>query len=425
MARQNPGKLIISGGNPLQGVVHIAGAKNSALKLLAGSILACGKVTLCNLPHLHDITFMMQLLAGLGCDLNLLDDNCVEIDTSHLRRLTIPYELIKAMRASIVLLGPLLTLYKAADVALPGGCAIGVRPVDIHLEGLRKMGADIQLQDGFIKARVQGKLKGADIKMHTVTVTGTENLMMAATLAEGKTILRHAAREPEVVDLANFLIKMGAKIEGAGTSTIRIEGVDELKPVKYSVIPDRIEAGTYLVAGAITGGKVTVKNVDLNGLENIIERLEKCGAKITSTKSSVTLDMQGQAPKPVDIKTAPHPGFPTDMQAQFMALNCIAKGKSKIQENIWENRFMHVPELHRMGADIVIKTNAANITGVEKLSGAPVTATDLRASASLVLAGLAADGITVVEGVHHMDRGYEYLEEKLLGLGADIHRVGG
>jgi len=416
-------KLVIHGGNPLMGNVPISGAKNAALKILAASLLADEPVKIGNLPHLHDLTTMVELLCELGCKITFNDKLIAEIDPTTVHNLVVPYDLVKAMRASIVVLGPLLAKYKQVSVALPGGCAIGSRPIDIHLDGLRTMGAEIEVTEGFVKAKINGRLKGTNVKMHTVTVTGTENLMMAATLAEGVTTLHNAAAEPEIVDLANFLRKMGAKISGDGTTKIMIEGVERLHGASHQVMPDRIEAGTYLVAAAMTKGHVTLQNIDLESMRNIIDKLEEAGAKVSTTPNTITLDMRGRELLAVNIETAPYPGFATDMQAQFLALNTVARGVSEITENIFENRFMHVPELQRLGADIKVKGNKAVVIGVPKLVGAPVMARDLRASASLVLAGLVAEGETILEGVHHMDRGYEYLEEKFTRLGANIHRV--
>ncbi len=417
-------KLIIEGGVPLLGTVSIAGAKNAALKILAGAILASEPVKIGNLPHLQDVTIMLELLAELGCEITLLDKMRVKIDSTHLKNYIVPYDLIKAMRASIVVLGPLLARYGEAKVAFPGGCAIGSRPIDMHLDGLRAMGTKIDLVDGFIHAHVPSKrLKGGHIHFHTVTVTGTENILMAATLADGKTVIHNAAREPEVVDLIHYLTEMGAKITGGGTDTITVHGVDALGAANYNVMPDRIEAGTYLVAAAMTHGCVTAENVDVNSMSNILLKLSKAGAKLTEKQNSITLDMRNRELKAINIKTAPYPGFPTDMQAQFMAMNCIATGMSEIVETIWENRFMHVPELQRLGANIRVKGNKATCIGVEELHGVPVMASDLRASACLVLAGLAAKGETVIEGLQHMDRGYEYLEEKFSCLGAKIKRI--
>jgi UDP-N-acetylglucosamine 1-carboxyvinyltransferase len=417
-------KLIIRGGRPLVGSVPIAGAKNAALKILAGSILATEPVEIENLPHLYDIMTMLELLGDLGCGITILDHLAVRINSNTINNFIVPYDLVKAMRASIVVLGPLLARFGEAKVAFPGGCAIGSRPIDMHLDGLRAMGATIDIEDGFVHAKVVGKrLRGATLRLHTVTVTGTENLMMAAALAEGITTIHNAAREPEVVDLANFLSKMGARIEGAGTSKIVIHGVEMLKGTSHYVMPDRIEAGTYLIAGAMTEGRVTVQNIAVESMSNILLKLSEAGAKLSEKQNSVTLDMEGRELKSVNIETAPYPGFPTDMQAQFMALNTIASGMSEITETIFENRFMHVPELQRLGANIRIKGNQVICIGVEKLHGAPVMARDLRASACLVLAGLAAEGETIIEGLHHMDRGYEYLEEKFMRLGAEVYRV--
>lgn len=417
-------RLIIQGKRPLEGVVLIAGAKNAALKLLAASLLTSEPVILSNLPHLQDITTMLELLGELGCELTMLDNMQVKINSRSVNCLTVPYDLIKAMRASIVVLGPLLAKHGEAKVAFPGGCAIGSRPIDMHLDGLRAMGAEIELVDGFIHALVPGgRLKGTHIHLHTVSVTGTENLLMAATLAEGTTVIHNAAREPEVVDLIKCLTEMGAKISGTGTDTLTIQGVTQLRGVQYSVMPDRIEAGTYLVGAAMTQGCVTAQNVDVVSMSNILLKLSKAGAKITEKQNSITVDMRGRELKAVNIKTAPYPGFPTDMQAQFMAMNSIATGMSEVVETIWENRFMHVPELQRLGANIRVQGHKVICIGVETLHGAPVMASDLRASACLVLAGLAAEGQTIIEGLHHMDRGYEHLEEKFSKLGADICRV--
>lgn len=417
-------RLIIEGGVSLNGSVRIAGAKNAALKILAGAILASEPVKIGNLPHLQDVTIMLELLGELGCEITLLDKMRVKIDSRSVKNHTVPYDLIKAMRASIVVLGPLLAKYGEAKIAFPGGCAIGSRPIDMHLDGMRALGAQIDITDGFIHATVPGKrLKGTHVHFHTVTVTGTENILMAATLAEGKTVLHNAAREPEVVDLIHYLIEMGAKIEGAGTDTITVHGVESLGGANYNVMPDRIEAGTYLVAAAMSHGCITVEGVDVGSLSNILLKLSKAGAKITEKQNAITVNMQGRELKAINIKTAPYPGFPTDMQAQFMAMNSVATGMSEIVETIWENRFMHVPELQRLGANIRVKGNKATVIGVEELHGAPVMASDLRASACLVLAGLAAKGETVIEGLHHMDRGYEYLEEKFSCLGARIRRI--
>ncbi|TVO77061.1 UDP-N-acetylglucosamine 1-carboxyvinyltransferase [Sedimenticola selenatireducens] len=415
-------KLIITGGAPLSGDVRIAGAKNAALPILAATLLADGPVTIGNVPHLHDITTTMELLGHMGVQLVVDERLCIETDTSSIRDFHAPYELVKTMRASILVLGPLLARFGRADVSLPGGCAIGSRPVNLHIEGLRAMGATIEVENGYIRASAK-KLKGARLVMDVVTVTGTENLMMAATLADGETVIENAAREPEVVDLADCLNKMGAKITGAGTDTITIEGVDRLVGTHYDVLPDRIETGTYLVAAAIAGGKIRVRDTKPALVEVILHKLREAGADIETGNDWISLDMHGKRPRSVDIHTAPYPAFPTDMQAQFTALNCVAEGVSTITETVFENRFMHVQEMQRMGAKIKLEGNTAIITGVERLTGAPVMATDLRASASLVLAGLVADGETIVDRIYHIDRGYENIEEKLSGLGAQIRRV--
>lgn len=417
-------KLIINGGKALNGEVMISGAKNSALPIMAATLLATDNVTIANVPHLRDVTTMMELLGQLGAQLTVDEKMNVQVDASHVDSYVAPYELVKTMRASILVLGPLLARFGQADVSLPGGCAIGTRPVDLHLKALKAMGADISVKNGFIKARCKkGRLQGKPLVFDTVTVTGTENVLMAAVLAEGKTLIKNAAREPEVVDLANFLTQMGAKISGAGTATIEVEGVTSLTGGRYAVMPDRIEAGTYLTAGALTRGRVTVRRVKPDNLLSMLCKFEEAGAELAIGEDWVTLDMHGLRPQAVNISTAPYPAFPTDMQAQFMALNTIADGSSSVIENIFENRFMHVQELQRMGAQIHLNGNTAMVTGVEKLTGAPVMATDLRASASLILAGLAADGETSVERVYHVDRGYERIEEKLSMLGADIKRI--
>lgn len=416
-------KLIINGSKPLHGEVIISGAKNATLPILAATLLASDHVTISNVPHLKDVTTMMELLGQLGAQLTIDEKMNVQIDASQVRDFVAPYDLVKTMRASILVLGPLLARYGKADVSLPGGCAIGSRPVDLHLKALKSMGAEIDVKNGFIQARCpNGRLQGKTLVFDTVTVGGTENIMMAAVLAEGKTILKNAAREPEIVDLAHFLTLMGAKITGAGTSTIEITGVDSLGGGSYSVMPDRIEAGTYLTAGAVTRGHVTVRRVKPDNLLSMLCKFEEAGALITLGEDWVSLDMQGLRPQAVNITTAPYPAFPTDMQAQFMVLNTIAEGSSSIVENIFENRFMHVQELHRMGAQIQVNGNTAIVNGIPNLTGAPVMATDLRASASLILAGLVADGETVIERVYHVDRGYERIEEKLSILGADIRR---
>jgi UDP-N-acetylglucosamine 1-carboxyvinyltransferase len=415
-------KLIIKGGTTLQGDVRIAGAKNAALPILAATLLAEGNVVIGNLPHLHDITTTMELLGRMGVRLMVDERMRIEVDSSSISDFSAPYELVKTMRASILVLGPLLARFGQADVSLPGGCAIGSRPVNLHIDGLRAMGADIQVEGGYIRARAK-RLKGARLMMDLVTVTGTENLMMAAALADGETIIENAAREPEVVDLADFLNTMGAKISGAGTDTIVIEGVDSLKGTDYQVLPDRIETGTFLVAAAITGGHIKVRDTQAFLVDSVISKLREAGAGIECGDDWIEIDMQGKRPEAVDIHTAPYPAFPTDMQAQFTALNSVAEGVGTITENVFENRFMHVQEMKSMGADIRLEGNTAICQGVERLTGAPVMATDLRASASLVLAGLVAEGETIVDRIYHIDRGYQNIEEKLAGLGAQIRRV--
>jgi UDP-N-acetylglucosamine 1-carboxyvinyltransferase len=417
-------KLQIRGGVPLDGEVRISGAKNAALPILAGALLADGPVTIGNVPHLRDVTTMIELLGRLGASVTIDERMRVEVDPRTTGETFAPYDLVKTMRAAILVLGPLVARHGTADVSLPGGCAIGARPVNIHVAGLQAMGAEVHIENGYIKARA-GRLKGARIVLETVTVTGTENLMMAATLAEGRTILENAAREPEIVDLAQFLIAMGAKITGHGTDTIVIDGVESLHGTSYDVLPDRIEAGTYLVAGAITGGRVRARNARADNLDAVLGKLQEAGAKVVRGPDFVEVDMEGRRPKAVDIRTAPHPGFPTDMQAQFAALNTVAEGVGTIIETIFENRFMHMLEMRRMGAEIRLEGNTAIIRGVPKLTAAPVMATDLRASASLVLAGLVAEGTTDVERIYHIDRGYECIEEKLQGLGAQIKRLAG
>lgn len=416
-------KLIINGGKPLHGDVTISGAKNAALPIMAASLLATDNVTIANVPHLKDVTTMMELLGQFGSKLILDEKMNVQIDTNQVNEWVAPYELVKTMRASILVLGPMLSRFGQADVSLPGGCAIGTRPVDLHLKALKSMGAEITLKNGYIKARCKrGRLQGRPLVFDTVTVTGTENIMMAAVLAEGTTVIKNAAREPEVLDLAHFLNQMGAKITGAGTHTIEIEGVEGLTGGSFSVMPDRIEAGTYLTAAALTRGSVTVRRVKPDNLLSMLCKFEEAGAILSIGEDWVTLDMQGARPIAVDISTAPYPGLATDMQAQFMAMNSVAEGTASVVENIFENRFMHVQELQRMGAKIRLNGNTAIVSGVEKLTGAPVMATDLRASASLILAGLAAEGQTTVERIYHVDRGYERIEEKLSMLGADIKR---
>ena len=415
-------KLAIVGGRPLDGEVRISGAKNAALPILAATLLADGQVTLRNVPKLNDIATTLKLLKRMGVAAEHRDDGSVSVDSGGIKETIAPYELVKTMRASILVLGPLLGRFGHADVSLPGGCAIGARPVNLHVLGLRAMGASITIDNGFIRARA-AKLKGARIVLDTVTVTGTENLMMAAAYAEGETVLENAAREPEISDLAAFLKKMGAKIEGAGSDTIHIQGVERLTAAAYDVMPDRIESGTYLVAAAITGGRVRLTGTDPTHLDAVLQKLAEAGAKIALGPDWIELDMRGRRPQAVDIKTAPYPAFPTDMQAQFCALNAVAEGTATITETIFENRFQHVLELQRLGANLSIQGNTVIARGVDKLTGAPVMATDLRASASLVLAGLQAEGTTLVDRIYHVDRGYERIETKLGSLGADIRRV--
>lgn len=417
-------KLIITGGTPLNGEIRISGAKNAALPILAATLLADGPTTISNVPHLHDITTTMELLGQMGVDLMVDERMNIEVDSSTIQNFRAPYELVKTMRASILVLGPLLAKYGQAEVSLPGGCAIGSRPVNLHISGLEAMGANIKVERGYIQASAK-RLRGAHLFMDLVTVTGTENLMMAATLAEGTTVIENAAREPEVVDLANCLNSMGARVSGAGSDTIVIEGVERLSGTRYRILPDRIETGTYLVGAAITGGKIRVKNTRPQLVDAVLAKLREAGALITQGEDWIELDMQGKRPQAVDIRTAPYPAFPTDMQAQFTALNIVAEGVGTITETVFENRFMHVQELQRMGADIRLEGNTAISNGVQSITGAPVMATDLRASASLVLAGLVAEGDTIVDRIYHIDRGYECIEEKLAQLGATIRRVPG
>jgi UDP-N-acetylglucosamine 1-carboxyvinyltransferase len=417
-------KLLIRGGTPLEGEVRISGAKNAALPILAAALLPEEPVRIGNVPHLHDVTTMIALLGRMGVGVTVGERMQVEVDPRQAREAVAPYEMVKTMRASILVLGPLLARHGQADVSLPGGCAIGARPVNLHVEGLKAMGAEIGIEGGYIRARA-GRLRGARIVLETVTVTGTENLMMAATLAQGRTIIENAAREPEVVDLAGFLNAMGARVSGAGTDTLVIEGVERLHGCNYEVLPDRIEAGTYLVAGAISGGRVRARNARAGHLDAVLAKLREGGAELKVDEQWVEVDMRGRRPRAVDLRTSPYPGFPTDMQAQFAALNAVAEGVSTVVETVFENRYMHMLELRRLGADIRIEGHTAVIHGVPRLSGAPVMATDLRASASLVLAGLVAEGITEVQRIYHIDRGYECIEEKLGQLGADIRRVAG
>lgn len=416
-------KLLIKASGPLAGTIRVSGAKNAALPLLMSSLLADTTCYFDNVPNLRDINTSKALLEQFGASVKQTSANLLEIDASQISHQTAPYELVRTMRASILVLGPLLAKYGKANVSLPGGCAIGARPVNLHLTGLEQMGAQIEVEDGYIRAEVDGRLKGANIFMDIVSVGATENLMMAAALADGKTVLENAAREPEIVDLANCLNRMGASVEGAGSDTIVIQGVPNLKGCHYSVLPDRIETGTFLVAAAATGGKVRCEHAAPDTLEAVLNKLKSAGADINAGEDWIELDMHGQRPKAVSIKTAPHPGFPTDMQAQFVALNSIAQGTAVVTENIFENRFMHVPELQRMGANIELEGPNAVCNGKEQLNGAQVMATDLRASASLVIAGLVAKGETVVDRLYHLDRGYERIEEKLGQLGADIQRI--
>ena len=415
-------KLLIKGGKSLSGQIDCSGAKNAALPVIAASILSSEDITLKNLPYLQDITTMFELIGSMGADISLDEKMNFKLNTSNLSNLEARYELVKTMRASILVLGSMVAKYGYAKIALPGGCAIGSRPVNYHLKALEKLGAEISLNNGYIEAKAK-KLTGANIEFEGVTVTGTENLMMAASLAEGLTTLTNVAKEPEISDLADFLNSMGAKISGAGTDEITIEGVKELTGTTFKIPADRIEAGTYLVAAAVTNGKITIKKIDPKRMGSIIETLQKAGAEVNTNGNSISLDMTKNSIKPVDIVTAPFPGFPTDMQAQFTVLNCIGRGESSVKETIFENRFMHVQELNRMGTDITINGTTALINGVDSISGAQVMATDLRASASLILAGLIAKGETIVDRIYHIDRGYERIEEKLSNLGAEIIRL--
>lgn len=419
-------KLRIVGGTPLNGEIRISGAKNSALPILACTLLGDTPSTVQNLPHLHDITTMIELFGCMGIQPIIDEKLSLEVDANTIKTLVAPYDLVKTMRASILVLGPMLARFGKAEVALPGGCAIGSRPVDLHVRGLQAMGADIKIEDGYIKAEIPSAgLHGTTFMFDTVSVTGTENLIMAAALARGKTILQNAAKEPEVIDLANMINQMGGHVTGMGTDTITIEGVEHLQGTTFSVMPDRIETGTYLVAAAITGGKVKLKDTDPSILEAVLIKLQEAGANIDTGRNWIALDMKGNKPKAVNIRTAPYPAFPTDMQAQFIALNSVAEGIGKVTETIFENRFMHVYELNRMGAQILIEGNTAIVKGVDSLKGAPVMATDLRASASLVLAGLVAQGETLIDRIYHIDRGYQCIEEKLQLLGAKIKRIAG
>jgi UDP-N-acetylglucosamine 1-carboxyvinyltransferase len=415
-------KLQVTGGTRLDGEVRISGAKNAALPILAATLLADEPVEVRNVPHLQDVTTMIQLLSRMGVKVTLGERQCVEVDPRGIHEFIAPYDLVKTMRASILVLGPMLARFGQADVSLPGGCAIGARPVNIHVAGLQAMGADIRVENGYIRARA-GRLKGARLLLDTVTVTGTENLMMAATLADGQTVIENAAREPEVLDLAQMLIAMGAQIHGAGTDRIVVDGVPRLHGAQYAVQPDRIETGTFLVAGAITGGRVLARHTVPEHLEAVLLKLQEAGAEVRTGADWIELNMHGRRPKSVDVRTAPYPAFPTDMQAQFAALDCVADGVGTIIETIFENRFMHLLEMRRLGAEIRLEGNTAIIKGVPQLTAAPVMATDLRASASLVIAGLVAAGRTEIDRIYHIDRGYESIEEKLNQLGAQIRRV--
>ncbi len=416
-------KLIIQGGAELRGEVWISGSKNAALPILFAALLAEHPVTIANLPHLHDITTTIELLGALGVTVSIDEKMHLTVESSTLNGVTAPYDLVKTMRASILVLGPLLGRYGEANVSFPGGCAIGTRPVDLHLKGIEALGAEVEVDEGYIKARCVGRLKGAHIKMNTVSVGATENLMMAAVLAEGKTVIDNAAQEPEIVDLANCLNTWGAKISGAGTDTITIEGVERILGGHYKVMPDRIETGTYLAAAAATRGKIKVTKTDPTVLEAVLVKLQETGAYITTGEDWIELDMRGKRPTAISLETAPYPGFPTDMQAQLTAVNSVSGGSGKIMETIFENRLMQVQELNRMGANIAVQGNAATVNGVERLRGAPVMASDLRASAALVIAGLVASGETIVDRIYHIDRGYECIEEKLQLLNAKIRRV--
>jgi len=418
-------KLVIRGGKSLEGEIEISGAKNAALPMLAASLLTDKLLTFSNVPHLADITTLIEALGHMGARFVVDDYMNIEVQCDNIQRLDVPYHLVSRMRASILVLGPMLARYHSAKISLPGGCAIGTRPVNLHLDGMRALGADVTIEGGYIIARTHGRLKGAEIVLEHVTVTGTENIMMAAALAEGVTVIRNAALEPEVEDLAHFLNHIGAKITGMGTSTLYIEGVESLGGGSYQVMPDRIEAGTYLAAAAITRGKVKLKKVRLHLLDAVLQKFQEAGAVISSGEDWISLDMQGRQPLSVDARTAPYPAFPTDMQAQIMAMNTIAQGTGTITETVFENRFMHIQELQRLGANIQLEGNTAIVRGQPYLTGAQVMATDLRASASLVLAGLVARGETTVNRIYHIDRGYERIEEKLAGLGAEIQRVAG
>ena len=418
-------RLLIQGGSVLQGELRASGAKNSALKMFAAALLADEPVTICNVPHLRDITTMIELLVSLGVGVVIDEKMNIEIHANTIKSFTAPYDLVKTMRASFNVLGPLLAHYGQAEVSLPGGCAIGPRPVDQHLRGLEALGANIEMSDGYVKATTNGRLKGGHVYFDFSTVGGTEHIMMAATLAEGTTVMENCAREPEIADLADFLNKMGARVEGAGTDTITIHGVESMNGCTHRVIADRVETGTYLIAAAATGGRIKIRDANPEHLEVVIGKLREAGAKIELEKDSITLDMEGRRPKAVSLVTAPYPAFPTDLQAQIIALNSVAEGTSTVKETIFENRFMHVHEMNRMGAKIRLEGNntIAIVEGVPRLTGAPVMANDLRASVSLVIAGLVADGDTIVDRIYHIDRGYEQVEEKLQNLGASIRRI--
>lgn len=413
---------MITGGHRLDGEVRISGAKNAVLPILMASLLTESDCQLENVPHLKDVTTTMELLAQLGAQVGMGEKLKLDLSTRPVSHFTAPYELVKTMRASVLVLGPLVARFGCAKVSLPGGCAIGARPVNLHLKGLTALGARVSVENGYIHARAE-RLRGARVVLDTVTVTGTENIMMAATLAEGTTVIENAAQEPEVVDLANCLVSMGARIVGAGTNTITIEGRESLNGYDYSVLPDRIETGTFLVAAAMTGGRVRVVRAAPHSLDAVLDKLREAGAELTLGEDWIELDMHGRRPRAVNVTTSPYPGFPTDMQAQFTALNCVADGTGTVRETVFENRFMHVLELQRLGANVELRGNTAVVNGVEHLTGAPLMATDLRASASLVLAGLVAAGETVIDRVYHIDRGYENIEEKLRQLGADIRRL--
>ena len=416
-------KLVIQGGTRLDGEIWISGSKNAALPILFATLLTDEKVTLCNLPHLQDITTTIALLGALGVTISVDDSMQITVESGSLSAVTAPYDLVKTMRASILVLGPLLAKHGEANVSFPGGCAIGSRPVDLHLKGLEAMGAEIEVDQGYIKARSKGRLKGANILMDMVSVGATENLMMAAALAEGTTVIQNAAREPEIVDLAQCMNALGASVEGYGTDTLIIHGVEKMTGGEYSIMPDRIETGTFLAAAAATGGRIKVSKADPASLEAVLLKLKETGAEITQGDDWIQLDMKGERPKAINLKTSPYPGFPTDMQAQLSVVNAVAKGVGRITETIFENRHMQVQELNRMGANIAVEGNTAVVTGVEQLNGAPVMASDLRASAALVIAGMVASGETTVDRIYHIDRGYECIEEKLRQVGARIRRV--